>query len=480
MRAHFDPHGNLPTNVRKYLRSRYISLGLLDAQTAKLLLEKEVWELELFERTWLSLEDCLLLSSPEAFLTQKGQIRKYFRYCVSALTYGGFDVFIKIHKMAMNYIEKTVLNIKTAEPVTMPGCFPGWDPTQQKLVNGPAWLMRCLERGKPIHKGEVTRLAHLCSMRGFPPARKTTQEKSLVAHHTTLTTPAPVLSEERYQLAYALAKRVAQRVQKDQVAKALKRPEHVSLTNRSSFLFTREDGGRAAEVGILFEKWAQEPSKGGETQHPFGYSVFEIKGMPRWKTFIMEDLRSEEEDLEFGQKFESRLAGECVAGLNQNVGFQLLQMAFESLQSKGIISNGEVSNERLGFMRSSCVSEPGGKARIYTIQEWDRTIFLQPLGHFLVETLSTLPQCESGLKRANTGWDWANSFKRVDPEATAAMLTSNLLTSDLETATDFCDQRLCRSMLKGYIDGLGVGKNLYLQLSIDLLTTGLNLITNKP
>jgi hypothetical protein len=95
MRAHFDPHGDLPSNVRKYLKSRYISLGLLDARTAKILLEKEVWELELFERTWLALEDCLLLSSPEAFLTQKGQIRKYFRYCISMLTYGGFDVLLK-------------------------------------------------------------------------------------------------------------------------------------------------------------------------------------------------------------------------------------------------------------------------------------------------------------------------------------------------------------------------------------------------
>jgi hypothetical protein len=264
------------------------------------------------------------------------------------------------------------------------------------------------------------------------------------------------------------------------VSKSLKRPEHVSLTNRSSFLFTREDGGRAAEVGLLFEKWAQESSKGGATKHPFGYTIFEVEGMPRWKTFLMESVREEEECLEFGTKFESRLAGECVAGLNQNVGFQLLQMAYESLQSKGIIKDESVSENTHGFMRSSVVSEPGGKARIYTIQEWDRTIFLQPLGHFLVETLATLPQCESGLKRANTGWDWANSFKRIDPKVTAVMMTKSLLTSDLETATDYCDQRLCRMMLKGYVEGLGVGENLYLRLAIELLTSGLNLVTTHP
>jgi hypothetical protein len=314
-------------------------------------------------------------------------------------------------------------------------------------------------------------------MRGFPAAIRSQQEKSLIEHHQTLTTEPPPVSEERLQLVYQLAKRVSRRVQKNNVSKALKRPEHVSLTNRSSFEFTREMGGRATEVALEFEIWAQEiVPEDRETLHPFGYTVFEKGGLPRWKTMIAEPLREEEVDLVFGQSYPSPLEGECVAGMNHNVGFQIIQMAYEELELKGIVRDFKVVG--YGEMRSSCVPEPGGKARIYTIQSWERTIFLQPLGHFLVETLATLPEAESGLKRANVGWDWVNRLTKHRHWDSKVFKDFRVLTSDLERATDFADHRIFKEAIFGYLDGLQANTR-YTRLATELLLSPLKLITKR-
>jgi len=479
----FNSSKMLPKGIIEAIVAKYLTNGLLSRQLALAYLSRPLGELLLFERMWLSLEDNLLLSSPEAFACRDYHwwVRRMFRFTTALLTYGGPQTFFRVLKQGLLHLENVCLRKRTHHTVPLPGCWPGSKMEQgvNKLMFGPSWMVRLYKVG-PTHKDELTRLAHFISTRNFPPPRKEDGKAALAKHHMVLTTPMAPMSEQRLCIVRSLGRRIGRRVDQKAVAKAVDRPEHLSSTNRSSFCYGRGDGGRAFEIQLELERWALKTSKPGRITPIWGPEITQKGDEPRWKEFTIFPLRENESEHKFLESYASSIGTESIAGLNRNLGFQLLQCAFEEGCRKGVFTpEGELGAE-YSYVRTSVCGEPGLKSRIYTISEWYITIFLQPLGHLLVSTLETIPSAKAGLKAASPAWEWVNDFKYKTLDLNQTLSSLKLLTSDLETATDYCDHMVCRNMLMGFLEGIGLQDHRYLRLAVLTLTSPRLLITNKP
>jgi hypothetical protein len=307
---------------------------------------------------------------------------------------------------------------------------------------------------------------------------------SALKHRRTLLQPETPLTEERIQIVRLLARRVGRRIDRKSVHKELENPEHVSLTNSSSFAYSRSDGGRAQEIQDVFHTWCrQTPKDTILKKHVLGNDLVLDAGKPYWQTCILFALDLKEEEREFGSPYPGGpYLGQSRAGYNSNLGFQLLQCAAEAGIERGVLdSNYKVVG--FPYVRSSVSSEPGGKARIVTANEWWVTILLQPVGHLLISLLSELPSARAGLSRTEPAWEWvedlAKSGKDFDLEEIYKSMS--LLTSDLAEATDHCHRTLCKNLLEGFFEGLGIPTETgFLRMSIDLLIGRKFLITTCP
>jgi len=291
--------------------------------------------------------------------------------------------------------------------------------------------------------------------------------KSLFKHRDLLGRPAPRISEERLLIVRRLAIRIGRRINRTQVKHNLENPEHVSLTNSSSFAYSRTDGGRATEVQYEFTQWAN--SYGAARYHVLGNP---IPAGVNWLTVVHEPRSEDLSSYRFGDPLEGTILGDRRAGYDSNLGYQLLQCAAEAGQKRGIL------DERYNVIghphvRASVSSEPGGKARIVTANEWWVTILLQPLGHVLTSLLEEIPSARAGLSRAEPAWEWVEDLQHAgkDPEKVESLYRGfGLLTSDLSEATDHCHRELSRQMLEGFFEGVGLSPYTgYLRTSIDLL-----------
>jgi len=435
-----------------------------------------------FERIWLSVEDNLLFSSPEAFAdrSQHWYILRWFKFVAGLLTYGGHKAFKKVYKQGLLHLENRCLRKETGQVVNLPGSWPGSTEVNGEMVltYGPSWLLRLYNLGK-VTKSDLTRLAHMVSTRNLPPPRKGDGDEALIKHHKVLTTLPPEVPPERLQVVFFLGLRLGKRVDRKAIAKAVNRPEHLSLTNRSSFFYGRGDGGRAAEVQHEYSRWALKDSIAGSIEPIWGPKIIQQGGKPRWKDFIHHPLREGEEGTEFLEEFQGQGGYTGIAGLNRNTGLQLLQCSFEHMVERGIMTpEGEIGKE-LALVKTSICGEPGFKSRIYTISEWFVTIFLQPYGHLLVSALETLDSARAGLKAANPAWEWSNDFRWKDPKLNPTFRQLMLLTSDLETATDYCDHKVSSELQRGFLAGLGLSGHRYLEAARRLLNSPRMLITQR-
>jgi len=124
-------------------------------------------------------------------------------------------------------------------------------------------------------------------------------------------------------------------------------------------------------------------------------------------------------------------------------------------------------------VRASVSSEPGGKARIVTANEWWVTILLQPLGHILVSLLEEIPSARAGLSRSEPAWEWSEDLRQSGKHLRSVeelYRDFSLLTSDLSEATDHCHRELTKQMLEGFFEGVGLNTDVgYLRMAIDLL-----------
>nr|UYL95399.1 MAG: RNA-dependent RNA polymerase [Zhangzhou Narna tick virus 4] len=454
----------VPRDAKRHLAGFYMSNGLLSKEVAHRLSRFPVKEIERIERVWLSIEDSLLLSSPEVFLEDEGDfVKTIFRWVVSKMVTSGYEVLLKDYKAWTQFIKTRAIKANVVSK-GVPH-FPGFTPEGVYTWCNCKWLDGVIRRGLKS-KGEATRVAHLTSTRGLPPPTGEMIQGALAKHRALLAAPAADISPERMQTVRLLAKRIGKRVQRSQVQQNLQNPEHVSLTNSSSFAYTRTDGGRAAEVQQEFGLWAE--SHGVPRTHVLGLPI--EQGV-NWLSVIVQPRSEDLSMYAFGDPLEGTIVGDRRAGYDSNLGYQILQCAAEA----GI--KREILDERynvVGYphVRASVSSEPGGKARIVTANEWWVTILLQPLGHVLTSLLEEIPSARAGLSRAEPAWEWAQDLQRSKDPSTVDRLyeSMELLTSDLSEATDHCHRDLSRQMMEGFFEGMNIHTDVgYLKMAIDLL-----------
>lgn len=469
-----------PRAVQQWMVGQYLHEGLCSRKLAEAFVNRTIGEHIFFERIWFALEDNLLFSSPENFVTKTWVIKRYFRFTMGLLTYGGYGTFYRVLSQGFLHIENLASRKETSNEVQLPGCWPGSH--DHKIIFGPDWLVRLLKDGAK-EKSQITRLAHLVSKRNFPAPRKEDSKKELIEHNEKLQKKLPAVDPERLEIIRLLGARIAQKVNKRSMRNRAKPLEHISVTNRSSFLSPRSEGGRAEIVRLELEVWANRMvTETKTTSTLWGNTVLLRAGEPNWKNYRIHPLREGEAGCTFLEEYADERGFKIYAGLNRNLGLQLLECAFEAGISRQLWdADGKISQENLPFVRTAVCREPGNKSRIYTIDEWFITILLQPLGHLLVGTLESVTEATHGLKAGNAAWEWTRRFRTKPPELHTYYQGCLLLTSDLETATDYCDLEITKAMLTGYLTELGLLEgNKYLHFALNLLTSGINLVTTLP
>lgn len=455
----------IPRDVKRHFAGYYMSKGLLSKDIAHRLSRFPIRELERIERVWLSVEDSLLLSSPEAFILDEGDfVKTIFRWVVAKMVTSGYEVFLKDYKMWTQFVKTRAIRASELSP-GVPH-FPGFSPEGEWKGANCTWLNAVISRGMRS-KGEATRVAHLVSTRGLPPPTGAMIKGALAKHRRNLAQPAEHISEERLQIVRALSRRIGRRITRTQVHQELENPEHVSLTNSSSFAYSRTDGGRATEVQYEFARWANR--NGEKRTHILGPPIDQGQN---WRMVLIEPRSEDLDSFSFGDPLEGTILGDRRAGYDSNLGYQILQCAAEAGIEREIL---DTDYSVIGYphVRASVSSEPGGKARIVTANEWWVTILLQPLGHVLVSLLEEIPSARAGLSRAEPAWEWVEDLQNAgkDPVAVERLYKDmGLLTSDLSEATDHCHRELSKQMLEGFFEGVGVDTSTgYLRTAIDLL-----------
>jgi len=469
----------IPRDAQAAWAGFYISRGLLSKDVAYRVSRLPTKEIEKLERVWRSIEDCLLLSSPESFLYEEETpvIKTLFRWTVSMIATADYELMLKQWKSVCTFITFKGLKAEGQEDPPLPDRFPGTRTLKSGKVEwvglGLKWLDLVIERGV-LSKGEVTRMAHFTSTRGCPPPTREMISRALQKHMETLTLAAPELTPERYEIIWGLSRRIGRKIGKVATHWEMANPEHVSLSNSSSFMYPRSDGGRARAVQDVFGLWAESSySNVGTRTHVLG-TTYEATGA-KWRCVRLYELKPEEmsSDLKFGDALPAGpFLGTARVGYNRNLGYQLLQCAAEAAQQRGIL-DADYNVVGYPYVRAAVSSEPGGKARIVTANEWFVNILLQPLGHLLIGLLERLPQARAGLGMAEPAWEWAEDLKakayRSEP-IEEIYHTMGLLSSDLSEATDHCHRELCEHMLKGFFEGCGAPyESGYLHTAISLL-----------
>uniref|UniRef100_A0AAT9JG85 RNA-dependent RNA polymerase n=1 Tax=Blattella germanica narna-like virus 1 TaxID=3133484 RepID=A0AAT9JG85_9VIRU len=453
---------------------------------------------------WLAIEDALHLAVPEA---RQGdpvfQKLEKWVYTTGASRSVGPDGPSIQWKAFVSWAKHSMLASKTPAPA-IPRGFPFFDEKSRfRGFRGAFSVLNPILQGGVRTKGECTRMLHLCTTRGLPAASKTRMQDALRRHYEVITSHSGV-TPERVEQAFFLARRVGRRVRDriDSEKGFFKSAGHVSVTTSASAESSMRMGGRAAYLSASFLHWMLERGecdKDGTTI--LGVPYVERKGVPRWRVMCHDkpqpilrecdhspahqplDCPNNEwsasywlnpyEDPEADFVYDNPLQG-----VNDRIGHQLHQWAFEEGVNTGVIRSplyGEPEEllnsvlHRIPSVNRCAIGEPGCKARIVTCGEAWLTIFLQPFGHQMVDLLSRLPQARAGLSAAYQGYEWVKSAA-VKGKALDSCSDLRFLTSDLETATDYCDHAVASALLRGFVEGVGFYKNHpYIELAIKLL-----------
>lgn len=472
----FDMFIGVPFECREAIIASYLRQGLSCRENLVLMLRLEVKELERMEQLWRSFEDCLLFSSPENFCPgQTGPVRRIFDWFVGSYVHAGFESTLKLWKDFCNMVKQKALQAVDCKP-SIPKGFPWFDTATGSLsLTGIVWLDRVYRRGCKS-KSEGTRLMHLISSRGAPCPNFEMKVKSLLQHQITMrSVPQPETYESLIGTFHA-GRAIGERASKRLGGRNLLSTEHVSLTNSSCYENPRSKGGRASYAQTILYEWANRLVEEDTSMTCLlGHEVHLTKGKKFWQCFNPVAPLSEEElriDAEFGEPMASDQYMPRRYGFNRNLGYALLQCAYDDGRRKGCFGP---NLELLKPIKKRAVAlgEPGGKSRSLTIGEWFETILLQPLGHILVESLNSLPECTAGLSKGDPLWRFLQNVEAdIRKGAVNAMYADAawLKSSDLDKATDHVNRENAKYLLCGYLAGLGRNyTNNFLLFSVDLL-----------
>lgn len=240
---------------------------------------------------------------------------------------------------------------------------------------------------------------------------------------------------------------------------------HLSLTSSASIDSPVSEGGRVAQFRIKFRAWlSSTPSKTEVGETWFGKPFWLVEGVPIWQTMCRPERIHSDTD-QFGHishpdyvDIDNINLIESMHGLDNILGYQLFQFSIEDLirtgtldgstsKSVDLLRRGTVSSP----IRCSAIGEPGAKARIVTIGEDSLTEFLQPFSHQLLGMLRNHPSATSGLTFGWQLFEWVKALRNTSPCFGEKMYS---LSSDLKTATDFCQHGYSAAMLRGFFISL--------------------------
>jgi hypothetical protein len=441
--------------------------GILSPKEISVLLSRTTNEIR---RIWSGLQalcDVLITSMPEIWGCRQymNSAERIYRWMLKRSLYG-VDGAVKEWKAAVNRIAKTaqraddIGHLKSSRVLHL-----------EKI--GLPFITSIYDRGV-ITKGEATRLAHLTSSRGFPPAGQDTQQQALKAHYAAVMTIFPV-SDRTIQEGRAIAHYVGEKIRRATAGRPLRDAGHVSLSTSSTVLYSREDGGRAAEIRAkLLEFLRVIPPQSGVWYTPLNFEIREVAGVPRWKTLGLRPDDFSLIDRELLQEDPSRsMFTPSYYGIDENTGKAIFAQAYQELCAERVLTQypgGSHLVTRPPIVDVSIVPEPGAKARIVTKESAAVVTYLQPFGHFMNETLSNHPSAYHGLKAAEQSFEWVKSLSNLAKQGKKSFNEDTaFLTSDLKEATDHCQHTYSRCIFTAFLEGLGLGNSNYLLSCVDLL-----------
>jgi len=185
------PHECREAIIRSYERYQLSSRAVLTH-----MLRIPTHHLDRMAQLWATIEDCLLLSSPETYVPERqGAVRRIFDWFVQSYTYGGHTTTLKTWKLFCQYVKQKALKCEELES-TKPIGFPWYDIRTGVLgTTNITWLDCVVKRGIKS-KNEMERLMHLISSRGAPTPSKETMRLAMIEHQVLRTTvPAPACRE---------------------------------------------------------------------------------------------------------------------------------------------------------------------------------------------------------------------------------------------------------------------------------------------
>jgi len=110
--------------------------------------------------------------------------------------------------------------------------------------------------------------------------------------------------------------------------------------------------------------------------------------------------------------------------------------------------------------RISLVAELG-KYRTITVSSLQHALLLHPMSHMGLTLLEAFPSSESGIGAANHAWNFFKRLSHKNPSASFIFnekIETSVMSTDWESATDYCDPYIAGAMLNRFLNLLGCPK----------------------
>jgi hypothetical protein len=163
-------------------------------------------------------------------------------------------------------------------------------------------------------------------------------------------------------------------------------------------------------------------------------------------------------DLENGQG-----TGEFIPDTPENLGTRAFHHSLSELLAGRL--------QDVMTVRTDGVLEPG-KVREITVAEIHHAVLLHPISHILLDILALVPSSATGIKAANHAFEFYKRLNHKNPRGSFVFDEIDLwvLSSDLETATDFTNPYVAMAILQVFLGPscLGIPK-IYRLIIIKLL-----------
>lgn len=414
-------------------------------------------------------KDCILFSQPDRAdkFPHLKEYKRLIRWAYSKETFCPNGVCIEWKKFS-TFVKWKILQSVTPEP-ERPQDFPGFgiNSTLFKLPHFwrrlTPWLILPWMYGVQ-NKVQMTRVCHLCTSRNQPASTEAKRLDCIDDHSEVICGVFPHVGDNRVTQNRHLAELVGRTIlQQERNVDPF--GAHVSLVNSASLNSSVSSGGRVAEVRPLFREWLSRIPTEDVHGHTWFGVPYELRaGKAYWLTVCREievELPNETTLGESWEKFdldwENFTYTDPLFGLDDRTGYQLLQWSIEYGIETGYLSGSRIYDEKNPLsirtppeIRPSAIGEPGNKARVVTVAPAWLTILLQPMSHLLSQHMLNYPPARCGMTRSDQLYDWVGRwYNRSEPPDIM------FLSSDLTTATDYCQFENSYAMLIGFLSGLG-------------------------